>query len=209
MPEMYFRQPGYTYSACDPFTKKKKRIKKIKESRHSRYIYQNELDRACFQYEMAYGDFKDLNRGTATDKVLHDKVFNIAKYLKYDVYGCGLVSMVYTCSGTIRYYIVKYTLKDCLLGAVKLTKDADPNKYFYSGYGTGFDCCSLSSVQNSDWGKNAIISGVDMSSSLHANDKNKDISILGKGRTQGLDDASLTAGAECFINFSRSDRNFV
>ena len=56
-----------------------------------------------------------------------------------------------------------------MFGTVKLTKNADPNKYSYSGYGTGFDSCLLFSVPNFDWSKNAIICGVDMNSSVHAN----------------------------------------
>ena len=59
------------------------------------FIYKNELDKACFQHDMAYGDFKDLKRRTASDKVLRDKAFNIAKNLKYDGYQRGLASMVY------------------------------------------------------------------------------------------------------------------
>ena len=69
MPEMHLRQPGFTYSTCGPFTKNKKRIIKIKETGDSRYTYENELDKACFQHDMAYGDFKDLNRRTAAEKV--------------------------------------------------------------------------------------------------------------------------------------------
>ena len=70
--------------------------KKIKETGDSRYIYQNELDKACFQHNKAYGDFKDLHRRTAADKVLRDKAFNIAKNPKYDdEYQRGLASMVY------------------------------------------------------------------------------------------------------------------
>ena len=73
----------------------KKRIQRFKESRYSRYIYQDELDKSSFQYEMAYGDFKDLPRSIASDKVLCDKAFNIAKNPKYDGYEHGLASMVY------------------------------------------------------------------------------------------------------------------
>ena len=58
-----------------------------------------------------------------------------------------------------------------MFGTVKLTKNADPNKYSYSGYGTGFDSCLLFSVSNFDWSKNAIICRVDMNSSVHANNK--------------------------------------
>ena len=64
MPEMHLKQPGFTYSACGPFTENKERIKKSKETGDSRYIYQNELDKTCCQHDMAYGDFKDLNRTT-------------------------------------------------------------------------------------------------------------------------------------------------
>ena len=95
MLEMHLRQPGFAYSACGPFTKNKEGIKKIKETGNSRYIYQNELDKACFQHDMAYGDFKDLNRRTFADKVLCDKAFNIAKDPKYDGHQRGLASMVY------------------------------------------------------------------------------------------------------------------
>ena len=74
---------------------RKRKNKKIKETGDSRYIYQNELDKVCFQHDMTYGEFKDLNRRTAADKVLHDKAFDIAKNAKYDGYQRGLVSMVY------------------------------------------------------------------------------------------------------------------
>ena len=79
MPEMHLKQPGFTYSACGPFTKNKERIQKFKETGDSRYIYRNELDKACFQNDMAYGDFKELAKRTASDKVLRYKAFNIAK----------------------------------------------------------------------------------------------------------------------------------
>ena len=70
MPEMHLRQPGFTCSACGPFTKKKERIQKFKETGDSQYIYQNELDKGCFQHDMAYGDFADLTRRTASVNVL-------------------------------------------------------------------------------------------------------------------------------------------
>ena len=95
MPEMHLRQPGFTYSACGPFTKSKERIQKIKETGNSRYIHQNELDKVCFQHDMAYADFKDLSRRTASDKILRDKAFNIAKNPKYDGYQRGLTLVVY------------------------------------------------------------------------------------------------------------------
>ena len=60
MPEMHLRQPEFTYSACGPFTKNKEVIQKLKGTGDSTYIYRNELDKVCFQQDMAYGDFKDL-----------------------------------------------------------------------------------------------------------------------------------------------------
>ena len=81
--EMCLRQPGVTCSACGSLTKDKERIQKFKETRDSRYIYQNELDKACFPHGMAYGDFKDLTRRTAFDR-----------NSKYDGYQTGLASMV-------------------------------------------------------------------------------------------------------------------
>ena len=95
MPEMRLKQPRFTYSACGPFTKNKERIQKFKETGDTSYIYKNELDKACFQHDMAYGNFKDLARRTASDKVLRDKAFNIAKNPKYDEYQKGFASMVY------------------------------------------------------------------------------------------------------------------
>ena len=95
MPEMHLRQPGFTYSACGPFTKYKERIKKFKETWHSRYIYQNELDKACFQHDMAHGDSTDLSRRTAADELLRDKALNIAKNKKYDEYQRRHASMGY------------------------------------------------------------------------------------------------------------------
>ena len=86
MPKIHLRQPGLAYSVCGPFTKSKERVKKFKQTGDSKCIYRNELDKACFQHDMAYGDFKDLKKRTTGDKVLRDKAFNIAKNPKYDGY---------------------------------------------------------------------------------------------------------------------------
>ena len=71
MSEMHLKQPGCTH------------------------IFQKELDKACFQHNMAYGDFKDLTRRTASEKVLRDMAFDIAKNPKSDRYQRGLASLVY------------------------------------------------------------------------------------------------------------------
>ena len=95
MPEMHLRQPGFTYRACGPFTKNKERIKKFMTTGNTDFIYKNELDKACFQHDMAYGKSKDLVKRTQTDKVLRGKTFKIASDPKYDGYQRGLASMVY------------------------------------------------------------------------------------------------------------------
>ena len=95
MPEMHLQQPGFTYSACGPFTKNKERIEKFMQTGNTDFIYKNELDKACFQHDMAYGKSKDLVKRTQSDKVLKDKAFKIASNPKYDGYQRGLASMVY------------------------------------------------------------------------------------------------------------------
>ena len=95
MLEMHLRQPGFTYSACGPFTKNKERIQKFKKMGDTSYICKNELNKACFQHDMTYGDFKDLAKIIAADKVLRDKAFKIGSDQKYDGYQRGLASMVY------------------------------------------------------------------------------------------------------------------
>ena len=95
MLEMHLKQPGFNYSACGPFTKNKERIEKFMKTGNTDFIYKNELDKACFQHDMTYGKSKDLMKRTESDKVLRDKVFEIASDLKYDGYQRGLASMVY------------------------------------------------------------------------------------------------------------------
>ena len=95
MPKMHLRQPQFVYSACKPFTRDKERIKKFKQTGDTRYIYRNELDKACFLHDSAYADNKDLINRTKADKVLRDKACNIASNPEYDGYQRGLASMVY------------------------------------------------------------------------------------------------------------------
>ena len=75
--------------------KKQIKSKKIKETGDSQYIYQNKLEKACFQRDMTYGDFKDLTRKRASDKILHCKAFHFAKNLKCYGYQRYLASMVF------------------------------------------------------------------------------------------------------------------
>ena len=95
MPEIDLKQPGFTYSACGPFTRNKERIEKFMQTGNTDFIYRNELDKACFQHDMAYGKSKDLVKRTQSDKVFKDKAFKIASDPEYDGYQRGLASMVY------------------------------------------------------------------------------------------------------------------
>ena len=93
MPETHLKQPCFTYSACGPFTKNKERIKKFMQTGNTDFIYKNELDKACFQHDMAYGKTtKDLVKKTQSDKVLKDKAFKIDSDPIYDGYQRGLAS---------------------------------------------------------------------------------------------------------------------
>ena len=89
MAEMHLN-PGSLIVLVGHLLKTRKEFKNLKK-----YIYKNELDKVCFQHDMAHGDFKDLKRRTYFDKVLRDKAFNIAKCPKYDGYQRGLASIVY------------------------------------------------------------------------------------------------------------------
>ena len=115
----------------------------------------------------------------------HGKIVNI--YIVYELY--------------IIYVKTSPTLVNCLFGAVSLTKNADIDKYKYSGYEIGFDRGHVYAVGNGS-GRNVIIFGVDMSSPVHVDNNGKDILILGKGPTQGLGEQSLTAEKMCSVNFT-------
>ena len=97
----------------------------------------------------------------------------------------------------------------CLFGSVKLTKNAELDKYKYIGYDIGFDSRSEFSLPDGSMEKNVIISGPDMSSSVHDDNKNKNILILGEELTQGLDFTTVTAEAKYPISFTLSGKRFV
>ena len=102
-----------------------------------------------------------------------------------------------------------FTLGNCLSGSVKLTRNADPDKYVYSGCDIGFDSRSEFSLPDGNMEKNVIIFGADMSSTVHIDNKSKDILILIEGPTQGLDDTTLIAEAKYPINFTQLRNRFV
>ena len=122
----------------------------------------------------------------------HEKVVNI--YIVYDLGASGSNDS-------------DPALKNCLFGAVTLTKNADIDKYGYSGYGIGYNRRSSFSFPGSGFGQNVLIFGVDMSFSAHIDNKKKDILILGKGPTQGLEH-TLTAEKMYSINFTVTNIKF-
>ena len=131
-----------------------------------------------------------LNRFPPT--ILHGDIVNI--YIVFEI--------------TSDYSSINYpTLQDCLFGSVKLTKNADIDKYGYSGYGIGFDRNTSFSVRN-EIGKNVIIFGVDMSSSAKIDNRKKYILILGVGPTQGLEH-TLSTEKMYSINFTKKIQSFV
>ena len=99
------------------------------------------------------------------------------------------------------------TLKNCLFGAVTLTKTTDIDKYGYSGYGIGFDRKLSFSFPGGRFGQNVLIFGADMSSSAHIDNKKKDILVLRKRPTQGLEHI-LTAQKMYSINFTVTKERF-
>ena len=99
------------------------------------------------------------------------------------------------------------TVKNCLFGAVTFTKNADIEKYKYSGYGIGFDRRSSFSFPSGEFGQNVLIFGVDMISSIHVDNKKKDILVLERGPTQGIE-STLTAEKMYFINFTVIKKKF-
>ena len=124
--------------------------------------------------------------------VLHERMVNV--YIVYEI------------SKNIN--ISDYpTLENCLFGAVKLTKNADFDKYVHSGYGIGFDRHGRFSFPGTGLGRNVIIFGVDMSSSTKIDNRKKDILILGKGRTQDLEH-TLSAEKVYSINFTEKNKKF-
>ena len=94
-PEMYLKQHGFTFSACGPFTQNKERIEKFVQTGNTYYIYKNDRDKRCFQHDMTYGKFKDLDKRTQSDNVLRSKSLEIASNPKCDGYQRELALTVY------------------------------------------------------------------------------------------------------------------
>ena len=94
MPELHLKQPGFTYSACEPFTKYCERIQRFRETGNVKHLYRNELDKACCNHDAAYSDSNDLVKRTISDKTLKDRAYKSARNCNYDGYQRALASMV-------------------------------------------------------------------------------------------------------------------
>ena len=126
----------------------------------------------------------------------HKKIVNI--YIFYELGELGAFSS----------HISDPTFKNCLFGAVALTKSAGIDNFKYSGYVIGFDRKGSFSFPSGGFGQNVIIFGADMNSSIHIDNKGKDILILGLGPTQGLGENSLTAEKMYSINLTITKNKF-
>ena len=115
----------------------------------------------------------------------------------------------YTLNPQLRNLNTDLTLGNCLFGSVKLTINADVDKYKYSGYGIGFDSRSEFLLTDGSMRNNVIIFGSDISSSVQIYNKGKSFLILGEGPTQGLDDTTLTSEAIYNINFTEQNKRFA
>ena len=113
MLEILLKQLGFTYIACGPFTKSKERIEKFMQAGNTDFIYKNDLDKVCFQHNMAYGKLKDLPKRTESEKVLRDKAHrSCTLYI-------ALLSIIFRINfGTGTYFVYyKYINRDKETGA--------------------------------------------------------------------------------------------
>ena len=118
------------------------------------------------------------------------------------------VYIIYEINFWERGYDGYLALENCLFGAIELVKNADIDNYKYSGYGVGFDRNRISLFPAGGFYKNVITFEVDRSSSVHVDNKKKDILILGDGTTQGLDDTKWTVEKIFQSVLQNLERNF-
>ena len=95
MLELRLKNPGFTHGACGPFSKHHGKIQKFRETVNWKYLYRNELDKACFPHDAAYFESKDLTKITISEKILKDRAYEIARNWGYDGYQRALASMIY------------------------------------------------------------------------------------------------------------------
>ena len=94
IPELHLKHPGFTYSACGPFTKHRKRIQKVKDTSNLKHLYRNKLNKTQFAHDTTYSVSKVLAKRTISDKILKDGTYEIAIICKYDGYQRSLASII-------------------------------------------------------------------------------------------------------------------
>ena len=112
--------------------------------------------------------------------------------------------IVYELDAWSRYLSRTFSLSDCLFGAVKLTNNTDPYKCGHSSYSIGFDALLQFSLSVSEFGNIVVICGVENSLSVHADNREKEILVLGEEPMDGLDDTSLKPKAKYIFNATKS-----
>ena len=95
MQQLHLKQPWFTYSASGPFTKFCERIQKYRETGNFKHLYKNELDKACFAYDAACTDSKDVAKRIISDKILKERAYEIVRNRDYVGYQRTLGSTVY------------------------------------------------------------------------------------------------------------------
>ena len=95
MPELHLRQPEFTDSTCEPFTKHRERIKKFRETGNLKHLYINKLDKVCFAHDAVYSESNNLYKRIILDKILKNRAYEITRNCGYNKYQRALASMVY------------------------------------------------------------------------------------------------------------------
>ena len=157
------------------------------------------------------GHISEWKSKTLSDEVINSTATVDGSCLKQDkiTYIRGAIVNIYTVykiNSTLNSF--DPTLENCLFSWVKLTKNTDIKKCKYSGYGIGFDSKGTFMFSNSQFACNVIIFGADMSSSVHVDNKIKDILILGEDPNQGVDGTTLTAEKKYSIKFTKARKKF-
>ena len=166
-----------------------------------------------------------ISKGLSDEKISSVSVFTrpFTEYtnarIKLNFDGSILREKLYTSLGlTANCYIVyrlnprtsssNIVLENCLFGKTKMIKNPDTDKYKYQGHGIRFDLCGIFSHPNGGDGKNVVILGVDMTNSKHANNKTKDVLVLGDGPIQKIDDTTIYAEKMYSPNFTVANKTF-
>ena len=101
-----------------------------------------------------------------------------------------------------------YTLENSLFGAINLTKNSDTDKYKYSGYGLGFDSKGSYTHLDGGYGRNVIIFGASLGSSVHANNRANSVLVLGRDFIQGINGTTMYAEKMYLPNFTADNKIF-